>query len=115
MHRVAIRGSCVGTLERCVRSSRAAVKPEVPPILLNLRPLDAAPETMTDLRAGHVRGGVILSRRGEAFACSAKWAYIDQNCEVSVSRCWGDTSRLAPPAPMHGRAAMKLHQNSIFC
>jgi hypothetical protein len=44
----------------CVRSSRSAVRPKVPPSLLDVRPLDAAPQAMADLRAGHIRGRVIL-------------------------------------------------------
>ena len=48
----------------CVRSSRSAVKAKVPPILLDVRPLDAAPQAMADLRAGRVRGRVILKPDG---------------------------------------------------
>ena len=32
----------------------------IPPIPLDIRPLDAAPQAMADLRAGRVRGRVIL-------------------------------------------------------
>jgi D-arabinose 1-dehydrogenase-like Zn-dependent alcohol dehydrogenase len=33
---------------------------KVPPIPLDVRPLDAAPQALADLRAGRVRGRVIL-------------------------------------------------------
>jgi D-arabinose 1-dehydrogenase-like Zn-dependent alcohol dehydrogenase len=33
---------------------------KIPPIPLDVRPLDAAPESLDDLRAGRVRGRVIL-------------------------------------------------------
>jgi hypothetical protein len=36
----------------------------IPPIQLDVRPLDAAPDAMADLRAGHLRGRVILKPDG---------------------------------------------------
>jgi hypothetical protein len=36
----------------------------IPPIPRDMRPLDAAPQTMADLRAGHIRGRVILKPNG---------------------------------------------------
>ena len=57
---IAIRGSYVGTLDELHEVVGLRPRGRVPPIPLDVRPLDAAPEAMADLRAGHVRGRVIL-------------------------------------------------------
>ena len=64
MHRVAIRGSYVGTLDELrevIALGREAKVPADPP---RRCPLDAAPQAMADLRAGRVRGRVILKPDG---------------------------------------------------
>ena len=57
---IAIRGSYVGTLDELHEVVDLGREGRIPPIPLDVRPLDAAPEAMADLRAGHVRGRVIL-------------------------------------------------------
>jgi D-arabinose 1-dehydrogenase-like Zn-dependent alcohol dehydrogenase len=57
---LAIRGSYVGTLDELYEVVALGRAGRVPPIPLDVRPLDAAPAAMADLRAGHVRGRVIL-------------------------------------------------------
>ena len=64
MHRVAIRGSYVGTLDELHEVIALGREGKVPPILLDVRPLDAARQAMADLRAGRVRGRVILKPDG---------------------------------------------------
>jgi D-arabinose 1-dehydrogenase-like Zn-dependent alcohol dehydrogenase len=59
-----IRGSYVGTLDELHEVVALGRESKVPPIPLDVRPLDAAPEAMADLRAGHVRGRVILKPDG---------------------------------------------------
>ena len=61
---LAIRGSYVGTLAELRELIALGQAGKIPPIPLDLRPLDAAPEAMADLRAGHVRGRVILKPDG---------------------------------------------------
>jgi D-arabinose 1-dehydrogenase-like Zn-dependent alcohol dehydrogenase len=55
-----IRGFYVGTLDELREVIALGREGKVPPIPLDVRPLDAAPGAMADLRAGHVRGRVIL-------------------------------------------------------
>jgi D-arabinose 1-dehydrogenase-like Zn-dependent alcohol dehydrogenase len=55
-----IRGSYVGTLDELREVIALGREGKVPPIPTDIRPLDAAPEAMADLRAGRVRGRVIL-------------------------------------------------------
>jgi len=55
-----IQGSYVGTLEEMEALMALARAGKVPPIPLDVRPLDAAPQALDDLRAGRVRGRVIL-------------------------------------------------------
>jgi D-arabinose 1-dehydrogenase-like Zn-dependent alcohol dehydrogenase len=57
---LAIRGSYVGTLDELRELIALGQDGKIPPIPLDLRPLDAAPAAMANLRAGHVRGRVIL-------------------------------------------------------
>ena len=57
---IAIRGSYVGTLDELHEVVALGRAGKIPPIPLDVRPLDAAPEAMADLRAGHIRGRVIL-------------------------------------------------------
>ena len=57
---LALRGSYVGTLDELHEVIALGRAGRIPPIPLDLRPLDAAPEAMADLRAGRVRGRVIL-------------------------------------------------------
>jgi D-arabinose 1-dehydrogenase-like Zn-dependent alcohol dehydrogenase len=61
---IAIRGSYVGTLDELHEVVGLGREGRIPPIPLDVRPLDAAPEAMADLRAGHVRGRVILKPDG---------------------------------------------------
>jgi D-arabinose 1-dehydrogenase-like Zn-dependent alcohol dehydrogenase len=61
---LAIRGSYVGTLDELRELIVLGQDGGIPPIPLDLRPLDAAPEAMADLRAGRVRGRVILKPEG---------------------------------------------------
>ena len=60
----AFRGSYVGTLDELRQVVALGREGKAPPIPLDVRPLDAAPEAMADLRAGHVRGRVILKPDG---------------------------------------------------
>jgi hypothetical protein len=62
---IAIRGSYVGTLDELHEVVGLGREGRIPPIPLDVRPLDAAPEAMADLRAGHVRGRVILKPEGD--------------------------------------------------
>jgi propanol-preferring alcohol dehydrogenase len=55
-----LRGSYVGTLEELQAVIALGQAGKVPPIPLDVRPLDAAPQALDDLRAGRVRGRVIL-------------------------------------------------------
>jgi D-arabinose 1-dehydrogenase-like Zn-dependent alcohol dehydrogenase len=55
-----IRGSYVGTLDELHEVVALGREGKIPPIPLDVRPLDAAPESLDDLRAGRVRGRVIL-------------------------------------------------------
>ena len=55
-----IRGSYVGTLTELHEVIALGQAGKIPPIPLDLRPLDAAPQALADLRAGHIRGRVIL-------------------------------------------------------
>ncbi|MGI9437718.1 MAG: alcohol dehydrogenase [Geminicoccaceae bacterium] len=55
-----IQGSYVGTLEELQALVKLGQAGKIPPIPLDLRPLDAAPEALDDLRAGKVSGRVIL-------------------------------------------------------
>jgi propanol-preferring alcohol dehydrogenase len=55
-----LRGSYVGTLEELHEVLALGRAGRVPPIPLEVRPLEAAPEALDDLRAGRVRGRVIL-------------------------------------------------------
>jgi D-arabinose 1-dehydrogenase-like Zn-dependent alcohol dehydrogenase len=55
-----LRGSYVGTLEELQAVLALGQAGKVPPIPLDIRPLDAAPKALDDLRAGRVRGRVIL-------------------------------------------------------
>jgi D-arabinose 1-dehydrogenase-like Zn-dependent alcohol dehydrogenase len=57
---LSIRGSYVGTLEELEALMALGRAGKVPPIPLDVRPLDAAPQALDDLRAGRVRGRVIL-------------------------------------------------------
>jgi D-arabinose 1-dehydrogenase-like Zn-dependent alcohol dehydrogenase len=61
---LAIRGSYVGTLAELRELIALGQAGRIPPIPLDLRPLDAAPQAMADLRAGKVRGRVILKPDG---------------------------------------------------
>jgi D-arabinose 1-dehydrogenase-like Zn-dependent alcohol dehydrogenase len=54
----------VGTLDELREVVALGREGRIPPIPLDVRPLDAAPEAMADLRAGHVRGRVILKPEG---------------------------------------------------
>jgi D-arabinose 1-dehydrogenase-like Zn-dependent alcohol dehydrogenase len=55
-----VRGSYVGTLEEMEAVMALGRSGKVAPIPLDIRPLDAAPQALDDLRAGQVRGRVIL-------------------------------------------------------
>jgi propanol-preferring alcohol dehydrogenase len=55
-----IQGSYVGTLEDLDEVLALGREGRVPPIPLDLRPLDAAPQALDDLRAGRVTGRVVL-------------------------------------------------------
>jgi D-arabinose 1-dehydrogenase-like Zn-dependent alcohol dehydrogenase len=55
-----VRGSYVGTLEEMEEVMALGRAGKVPPIPLDVRPLDAAPQALDDLRAGRVAGRVIL-------------------------------------------------------
>jgi propanol-preferring alcohol dehydrogenase len=55
-----VRGSYVGTLEEMEEVMALGRSGKVPPIPLDVRPLDAAPQALDDLRAGRVAGRVIL-------------------------------------------------------
>jgi propanol-preferring alcohol dehydrogenase len=57
---LSLRGSYVGTLEELQAVIALGQAGKVPPIPLDVRPLDAAPQALADLRAGRVRGRVIL-------------------------------------------------------
>ena len=57
---LSIRGSYVGTLEELQEVLALGREGKVPPIPLDVRPLDAAPQALDDLRAGRVAGRVIL-------------------------------------------------------
>jgi D-arabinose 1-dehydrogenase-like Zn-dependent alcohol dehydrogenase len=59
-----IRGSYVGTLDELREVIALGREGKVPPIPTDIRPLDAAPKAMADLRAGRVRGRVILKPEG---------------------------------------------------
>jgi D-arabinose 1-dehydrogenase-like Zn-dependent alcohol dehydrogenase len=59
VHRVAIRGSCVGTLDELHEVVGLSREGRIPPI-----PLDAAPESMANRRAGPVRGRAIRKPDG---------------------------------------------------
>jgi len=61
---LAIRGSYVGTLDELHEVVALGRAGKVPPIPLDVRPLDAAPQALDDLRAGRVRGRVILKPAG---------------------------------------------------
>lgn len=61
---IAIRGSYVGTLDELHEVVALGRAGKIPPIPLDVRPLDAAPEAMADLRAGHIRGRVVLKPDG---------------------------------------------------
>jgi D-arabinose 1-dehydrogenase-like Zn-dependent alcohol dehydrogenase len=61
---LAIRGSYVGTLDELHEIIALGRAGRIPPIPLDVRPLDAAPEALEDLRAGHIRGRVILKPEG---------------------------------------------------
>lgn len=55
-----VQGSYVGTLEEMEAVMALGRDGKVPPIPLDIRSLDAAPQALDDLRAGRVRGRVIL-------------------------------------------------------
>ena len=55
-----VRGSYVGTLDDMHAVMALGRSGKVAPIPLDIRPLDAAPQALADLRAGRVRGRVIL-------------------------------------------------------
>jgi D-arabinose 1-dehydrogenase-like Zn-dependent alcohol dehydrogenase len=55
-----IEGSYVGTLEEMQALVTLGQAGKIPPIPLDLRPLDAAPQALDDLRAGRVKGRIIL-------------------------------------------------------
>jgi D-arabinose 1-dehydrogenase-like Zn-dependent alcohol dehydrogenase len=55
-----IQGSYVGTLEELHEVLALGRAGKVPPIPLDVRPLDAAPEALDDLRAGRVTGRIVL-------------------------------------------------------
>jgi D-arabinose 1-dehydrogenase-like Zn-dependent alcohol dehydrogenase len=55
-----LQGSYIGTLDELHAVVALGRAGKIPPIPLDQRPLDAAPEAMADLRAGRVRGRVIL-------------------------------------------------------
>ncbi len=57
---LSLRGSYVGTLEEMHEVMALGRAGKVPPIPLDVRPLDAAPQALADLRAGRVRGRVVL-------------------------------------------------------
>jgi D-arabinose 1-dehydrogenase-like Zn-dependent alcohol dehydrogenase len=56
----AIRGAYAGTLDELHEVVALGREAKSPPIPLDARPLDAVPEAIADLRAGHIRGRVIL-------------------------------------------------------
>lgn len=58
-----VQGSYVGTLEEMQELMALGREGKVPPIPLDIRPLDTAPQALEDLRAGRVRGRVILKPR----------------------------------------------------
>jgi propanol-preferring alcohol dehydrogenase len=55
-----IQGSYVGTLEEMAEVMALARAGKVPPLPLDVRPLDRAQAALDDLRAGRVRGRVVL-------------------------------------------------------
>jgi threonine dehydrogenase-like Zn-dependent dehydrogenase len=55
-----VQGSYVGTLQELQALVALGQTGKIPPIPLDLRPLDAAPAALDDLRAGKVKGRVIL-------------------------------------------------------
>ena len=55
-----VQGSYVGTLDELKALVALGQAGKIPPIPLDLRPLDQAPEALDDLRAGKVNGRVIL-------------------------------------------------------
>ncbi|MGI9493247.1 MAG: alcohol dehydrogenase [Geminicoccaceae bacterium] len=55
-----VQGSYVGTLEELQSLVALGKTGKIPAIPLDLRPLDEAPKALDDLRAGHVKGRVIL-------------------------------------------------------
>ena len=55
-----LQGSYVGTLEELHAVVALGRAGKIPPIPLDRRPLEAAPAAMADLRAGRVRGRIIL-------------------------------------------------------
>lgn len=55
-----LQGSYVGTLEELQAVVALGRAGKVPPIPLDVRPLDAAPAALDDLRAGRVQGRVVL-------------------------------------------------------
>ena len=55
-----LRGSYVGTLEEQHEVMALARSGKIAPLPLDLRPLSQAPEALDDLRAGRVRGRIIL-------------------------------------------------------
>ena len=55
-----VQGSYVGTLEELRSLVALGQAGKIPPIPLDLRPLDDAPQALDDLRAGKVKGRVIL-------------------------------------------------------
>jgi len=57
---LALRGSYVGTLDEMHAVMALGRAGKVPPIPLDLRPLNTAPQALADLRAGRVRGRIIL-------------------------------------------------------
>lgn len=57
---IAIRGSYVGTLDDLKELVAIGQEGKIPPIPLEVRSLDTAPQSLADLRAGRVRGRVIL-------------------------------------------------------
>jgi D-arabinose 1-dehydrogenase-like Zn-dependent alcohol dehydrogenase len=57
---LSLRGSYVGTLDEMHEVMALGRAGKVPPIPLDVRPLDAAPQALGDLRAGRVRGRVVL-------------------------------------------------------
>jgi len=57
---LSIQGSYVGTLDELKTLVALGQAGKIPPIPLDLRPLDAAPKSLQDLRDGNVSGRVIL-------------------------------------------------------